>query len=1827
MQRVKFAQKVFSAAIIFVFLLNTALYDTHYLVERNLPAKNHLRPQHTYPEEIRKALQGAHVRQRAQELCDIIRELSTLGIKPKVNDRLLSGITDPMELYYWLQRFCVVKDLCDLKIILKARANIERGEQVPEEIDKDTAFLLYNSLFEQQRLMSKDKPLKMVLFRGGRGASDFTKYIRETYPDAQLIEMLGATDDGRSWFMAAQDFNATGIPDCGKALLDLAADKKVAAFLGLRMKGDKEDLAKAFDYLVTKLSNIPYAGAYDAEYQRISRLAEPMMKRFSEIKDPDKQSKLLSYLQAFQKTYKDKSSRFTFDDIPMRSIVIVGAAWKLGKADSPSWQQAADAIGEILEIGNNRVMFPTLKRQHLVGLEADGTIYFTETGINENPKRSGLVATWLMDEMPDINKFIAEINRFIKEHNLGPSDGSTISFTSKPIKVGALTAEARFLKGRDINDKPIDEGLVKEITDTTKRIANCQPWKVKAVAEYFSSISTTANPKAAQLDLPVGLRKIIEEEADIIIFCPSTLDSNIGSAIMVPGVRKAIRNSKAIKLNFVNSTIEADKVGTTAMSMIRRIFGYLSGQQPFETERVDWTETTQYLDYAIGKAMQYPARDSAKTYIPFDAMEVRTATGGEVRTVTLDLEDPTPKMQEDKNYVAGREQFGFYAPSLMTETVLALHGVRQCGYEITFDGRLLLGGAADRIINKDKAREVAVMLVDKYPAKQLPYLLESISNRLISRFVLNPRTEVYIRQFYAALVKRALSLQDADAAAAVQVMAKQTLNIITLIKFKVPGARDMMVTADETKMLVGDKGKSYLNALTLPVPIAKNADKPGFYFRGIEGVPKLGEGVISDRDFGQCTQYDSAKFDIATQHLLLYVMNHGFLPVPEELQAATETGEISTIHHTAFIHDVIPGSILCTSTGKGHYQRDKLDIKQWVAGRMLQFNVKYDEKGNIREVLVQPFDEQHPWAVALPGYVDYMVSLEGQPEFFDFSIQAKSEDLQKINPEYDEAAQAKIEDAIKKAKFAPYSVLSTGGRHYMLKTVDEGFEATWINGPSDIMNQVAGDQALPAYYRNLISHGLYALTENISTGIGEITQPLEGADKARLPPITKDQARKRISDIKDVIARVANEPIVTAPATKLYLWGGQGNRVALGLPEDLEHPIAEVWLDSTQNDGLSVISETQIDDIAPITLKELVRYHPEALGGHLGSKDFFVKFLCTNFPPQCYEGFDLGIRGITLNGFVEFVQKERRLLHDLLNMLSIDNPGKLEAFKKTYTDWCNYQASSGWRDTTSNKTLPYLGQYVNEDSSAQVNQLLAEIRDNRREITSTLNLIQFTPGIAILSPADRPHGILGLSLQTHPKLGPDAKYEAWIPIVVRGKDGTNHTILIEVQQNSNVTNSIADFYTPFDWDKKAGKVVMRKKLAKRPVTSQEDLVNAECEAIKTTILEGLSGKPTEVDDFIVRPRIISGGTANDSVTVESVIEGAYGDIWPTPFFTVHSVTFDKEASYQAKPLDDNYHTIVVVSGKVKIRMQNGAETVLSMGEKDVPKSCFMGAEMKQSYEIIADDKAQVLVFSQRLPEALEAVRPQAVPAAEEVESDPGSLRATTIEAVYRNLSAPGYPEGISLDQVIYLEGAHNHPHSLQDIPFERKVNRLTEQHACLIEMAMSYIAKLKQDPDAEQADMFMQRPYPDTMDDTTNPENVIEIAVIGRYDNQDNATMELAGLFRAAGWEPGDKVWSAEVDRVAGESLPAQAADAKKPIMVVFELKTRNGQRTYGTILDSVVDQFAAERVAEGTRVFYKNTDRATGVVSIMTFEEMQQGLSRVLRKYRNLLSALLEAA
>jgi len=305
----------------------------------------------------------------------------------------------------------------------------------------------------------------------------------------------------------------------------------------------------------------------------------------------------------------------------------------------------------------------------------------------------------------------------------------------------------------------------------------------------------------------------------------------------------------------------------------------------------------------------------------------------------------------------------------------------------------------------------------------------------------------------------------------VQLMAGQALTFISWMERGVPGVDRMRITANKNEMVTSDKGESYIlnKAENLPpgVVVVEEEGKKGLYWRGAEGIFKLGYKGILDHEN---VVYDKKKLEDAkaADNLLMYLMDHGVLKVPAGLEDLTDAEVVSTFHETSFLYDFLPGSFQVTSTGAGHDQKSKLDIKYVTEGRGIQVNVRYGADGKIKEVILQKVEEGQ-WAFALPGYVDYMIDLGGL-RFNDTSVDLdlKSKDKKELAEKYPELAEAlpgiieafnshygeedpeKVSEAVEKLKkdgklSAPFLGVRRDKTDYLVvnSDEDEDFDVVW----------------------------------------------------------------------------------------------------------------------------------------------------------------------------------------------------------------------------------------------------------------------------------------------------------------------------------------------------------------------------------------------------------------------------------------------------------------------------------------------------------------------------------------------------------------------------------------------------------------------------------------------------------------------------------------------------------------------------------------------------------------------------------------------------------------
>ncbi len=573
---------------------------------------------------------------REKEVADLVSR-SAGGARVN-NIDLTRLVSTPEVLTRHLQNFSVLRNPDDIVQVLSDMLAVQRERKLSQSQDVRLAQSLFDALFNQPRFVSRytpENPLKIAMFRGGRGASALTSLLADL-PNVALQIVIGATDDGRSWYHAAANFNATGVPDAGKSLLDLARDEGVRNFLSARLVEDeRSDLHADFADFISILEG------------ETNPSPAPQIRSLLEMIKPiaaEKRNALLRFLDRFQRTYGSfpgkagpaESTGFSFHNIPLRSIVLVGAAWQF----DGDWQKAADEVGALLDTGPHRVLFPTAERQHLMAMTADGVIYFAETGINEHPKNANFLGLWLMRGIPDIREFSKELSKYDIQ-----------------------------LKSLEVADS--------EIRNTTRKIARPDESKLQLTADLIAKRSTSAHaPEVPALDETEGALRA----ADIIVYAPTTLESNIGSALIVPGLRRAIRaNTHAAKIHFVNPTLENDKSGTSALDMVTRLARYASGQQAYLNPKMDWEDVNAYVEYVVGIGEQFPRRDENKHYIPFDEETIRRDTGDYLIPIPLNLELPTPVRKQRLDYKGYDEEYGFYDPILMKETLIALLGIKMSG--------------------------------------------------------------------------------------------------------------------------------------------------------------------------------------------------------------------------------------------------------------------------------------------------------------------------------------------------------------------------------------------------------------------------------------------------------------------------------------------------------------------------------------------------------------------------------------------------------------------------------------------------------------------------------------------------------------------------------------------------------------------------------------------------------------------------------------------------------------------------------------------------------------------------------------------------------------------------------------------------------------------------------------------------------------------------------------------------------------------------------------------------------------------------------------------
>ncbi len=908
--------------------------------------------------------------------------------------------------------------------------------------------------------------------------------------------------------------------------------------------------------------------------------------------------------------------------------------------------------------------------------------------------------------------------------------------------------------------------------------------------------------------------------------------------------------------------------------------------------------------------------------------------------------------------------------------------------------------AFDDIDNGNIKEAVRNFLTYNSEGQYLP-AMEYVINNSIERYNrlspdLRDKALLNLQKFFAGITARLPDIKNADTAKSLHVMITQANNINAWINAGVPLAANMRVTTNVARMVESpdkERGPSFLSAVIVGVDQAKAEGNRGIYWRGTEGVAKLGSNV------SEAAVFDRTALDQARSILAMYIMVHGFVDVPQALREMTQQGLISTIHETVFAVNTLPGSIQLTSTGPGHFQGTSLDIKYVTEGRGIQYNKIYDANGKLVRVIAQEL-KPGTWVAAIPGAVDSVENLGGL-RFNDFSVKVPQELLKGLNPWFDFDKMGEAEKNINEAlKTVPYYAVSAKGEAVLVKNDVNAPEISWTVGiPSGEMGAASGLEL----YQNL--NGAEDVARIVKTVTTSIT--LKGLLMAQSPIKTVPEIDASYMDIYKLAS--STEAIIATPSsgaivTKKYAWGGYGIGQLLGMGQGgrIEEPgerIAELWFNSTQADGL-----TTLQNNPKITLAEVIEANPRAmLGPGMTAKPIFTKILGRDEtqPQMVHAGFNGNIKG-NEKAFVGWVIQERSLVTELRNALAAMNmtEEQFNQYKQSYEAWVSAQVEARWTGTA----LPALPAFMAGFDTSIFNA----IKENRAKIVSVMNEVRLEPGQVIISPVGYIHSIVG-SHQTHPpSTHSEAKNEAWYIFSI-GKDaaGKDRLLYFEPQQTSNTTYSPFDFPTPIVWTD--GKVAMRKDLTKgldALLKAGEKAPANEEEAIRLMADRALKFEPTKAEDFVVTSRthdITSEFKNPVRAKAEALIEGTY-PVWPSALFTLNRITLagtgkTEAASITVEPVAGSYHELEVIKGEATITMK-GKTTTLTPGS-----SVFVPASNQTSYELKAEGSAEILMLypsntqpkAEAVEDAAKRSRTKAAPADDKTAAKRTALKGRVTE--------------------------------------------------------------------------------------------------------------------------------------------------------------------------------------------------------------------------------------
>jgi hypothetical protein len=261
-------------------------------------------------------------------------------------------------------------------------------------------------------------------------------------------------------------------------------------------------------------------------------------------------------------------------------------------------------------------------------------------------------------------------------------------------------------------------------------------------------------------------------------------------------------------------------------------------------------------------------------------------------------------------------------------------------------------------------------------------------------------------------------------------------------------------------------------------------------------------------------------------------------------------------------------------------------------------------------------------------------------------------------------------------------------------------------------------------------------------------------------------------------------------------------------------------------------------------------------------------------------------------------------------------------------------------------------------------QLAEDLRRSHNRMVRVLNEVDLRneTGNLLLIKAGLIHALFGLSLQFHPQdptqealqefilagggrvaqklrlarkrlsTGAAPKSEVWMPLPM-----DRHLNLAEVQQSSDCTYSVADFFTPFVWQK-------------GPRFRKGHPALGLTDAALRRLMGGIDFSVTTVSSIRCRPQALDPGPRARRCRLWKLLDRPA--LWP--FFTVRRLDL-KTGGKWAVPAARSFQHLVVLSGRARLECRGRAWQLAPSAPAFVP------AELPEGCALAADGPASLLL--------------------------------------------------------------------------------------------------------------------------------------------------------------------------------------------------------------------------------------------------------------------------